>query len=179
MAILSLAEAKVALDISVTDYDAELPDYIDAAQEAVDFLCGPSEAIAVTEVKRAAGAIPLNTTPVLSVTSVTGMWVGLVSSALLWNDLDNGVINSRPLAAPLLDDVYTVVYQAGRASTPKSIKQGCRIILEHQWQLQRGTGTRGGSRLGEDTTMIPGLGYAIPNRALQQMARYLRGPAAG
>lgn len=179
MAILTLAEAKTALNITGSGHDAELPDYIAAAQECVDFLCGPSEQIAVTETRHGCVEIALTTTPVLSVTSVVGQAWGPLTMSQLWVNNSAGVIRARSLAFPILEDYYLVTYTAGRASVPLSIKQGVRIILAHQWETRRGVGSLRPGAGGDDSTTIPGLGYAIPNRALQILDRYLTGPNVG
>lgn len=179
MAILTLAEAKTALNITTTAHDAELPDYIGAAQECVDFLCGPSETVNVTETVRGCVEIPLGTTPVLAVTSVTGQAWGALLMSQLWVNKEAGVIRAKTLSFPILEDYYEVVYTAGRASVPLAIKQGVRIILAHQWDTRRGVGSLRPGAGGDDSTMIPGLGYAIPNRALQILDRYLTGPSVG
>lgn len=178
MAILTLAEAKAALNINGTGHDAELPDYIAAAQECVDFLCGPSETVTITETRPGCVEIALSTTPVIAVASVVGQAWGPLVMNRLWVNNAAGVIRAKVLSFPILEDYYEVTYTAGRASVPLSIKQGLRIILAHQWETRRGPGVHPGAG-GDDSTMIPGLGYAIPNRALQILDRYMTGPSVG
>lgn len=179
MAILTLAEAKAALNITGTAHDAELPDYIAAAQECVDFLCGPSETVTITETRQGCVEIALSTTPVLSVTSVVGQTWGPLILSRLWVNNSAGVIRAKTLSFPILQDYYEVTYTAGRTTVPLSIKQGVRIILAHQWDTRRGIGSLRPGAGGDDSTMIPGLGYAIPNRALQILDRYMTGPSVG
>jgi len=180
VAILSLSEAKQSLNIDVPDFDDELADYIAAAQECVDFLCGPSEATTVTETIRNNGQqLLLRTAPVLSLTSVTGQQYGAYVVGNLFLRKEAGIVGvsyGKPL---LYNDWYTVVYSAGRASTPASIKQGVKIILAHQWRTRRGGNLRPNLAGADDVSQVPGLGYAIPNRALQILDPYLRGPGIG
>lgn len=179
MAILTLDEAKTALDITTTKYDTELPDYIAAAQEAVDFLCGPTEPVTITETRYGSGEIAVSTCPILTVESITGQAWGPSNLTQLWINNAAGTIRARTLAYPIQNDYYEITYTAGRATVPASIKQGVRIILAHQWATRRGINVRNPGQGGDDSSMVPGLGYAIPNRALQILDRYMTGPAVG
>jgi hypothetical protein len=174
--LLTLAEAKTALNITVTTYDTELADYITAATEAVNFICGDSTSTAVTFVTRASGAIAVSDTPILSLTSVTGDWSGVRDLTLLRFDAYTGVIRPKATALPLADDTYTVVYQRGRAAVPTAMKQAAKVILKHQWSTQRGPQAKATN---SDGTFIPGLGYAVPNAALEMLGPNDRGPAVG
>lgn len=180
MAILTLDEAKTALEITTTKYDVELPEYIAAAEECVNFLCGPSEPVTITETRYGSGEIALSTCPIISVESISGQAWGPSNMSQLWINNTAGTVRARTLSYPIRDDYYEVTYTAGRESVPLSIKQGVRIILKHQWETRRGINTRnpgmGGS---DDTAMLPGLGYAIPNRALQILSPYMTGPSVG
>jgi hypothetical protein len=179
MALLTLDEAKTELGITVATYDLDLEDLILAVTECVDFLCGPSEEVAVTEVLHGCGALVLSTTPVVAVTSITGQYRGIVDVSSIFVLPTPGVVRTKTNYLPLFDDWYTVVYTAGRDLIPYAIKRGAKVILKHQWETRRGSGsTRPGSG-GNDTTMVSGLSYAIPNRALQMMDRYLLGPSVG
>jgi hypothetical protein len=51
-----------------------------------------------------------------------------------------------------------------------------QIIIEHLWQTRRGA--RGGPRPGGmDTTLVHGLGFAIPNAALELLGTGIPGMA--
>jgi hypothetical protein len=65
---------------------------------------------------------------------------------------------------------YKAVYWAGRAVIPAAVYDGARIILEHLWQVTRGGSAAQDIAAGESTTVVPGFGYAIPNRALELFA---------
>ena len=72
-----------------------------------------------------------------------------------------------------------VTYRAGRLIVAENISGAARIILQHLWATQRPT--RGGGLPGarDDfsvTEPIPGLGYAIPNRAVQLLNPDDQGP---
>jgi hypothetical protein len=181
--LLTLAEAKTSLNITSATYDSELQDYIDGTIAAVEHLCGPSASTAATEVLHGVGALVLTNTPVLTVTSVTGDLMGARDMTYMRFDADTGVVRAKANVIPLLPDWYTVVYTYGRASVPVAMKQAAKVILKHQWGTQRGnSGRRADSDAppgAANRTMIPGLGYAIPNAALQMLAEYQRGPATG
>ena len=177
MALLTLAEAKTALNITSTTYDTELQDYIDGAIAAVEFICGPSASTNATEVLHGCGALVLTHTPVLTLTSVTGDLVGTRDTTYLRFDADSGVVRAKATVTPLLDDWYTVVYTYGRSSIPAAMKQAAKVILKHQWSTQRGPSAKQATNA--DGTFVPGLGYAVPNAALQMLAPYDRGPATG
>lgn len=180
MPLLTLDEAKTLLNITVSTYDDELPDYIAAAQECVDFLCGPSEPVTITETVSGDIEIALSTTPVLSVTSISGQYTGVRNMDTVWVNLAAGTIRAnRGGAFPIQQDYYDVTYVAGRETVPLSIKQGIRIILAHQWTIRRGLSTSRPNMGGDDSSMVAGLGYAIPNRALQILAPYMLGPSVG
>jgi hypothetical protein len=181
--LLTLAEAKTSLNITSATYDSELQDYIDGTIAAVEYLCGPSASTAATEVLHGVGALVLTNTPVLTLTSITGDLMGVRDLTYIRFDADTGVVRAKANVIPLLPDWYTVVYTYGRASVPVALKQAAKVILKHQWSTQRGPSSRPsdvdappGSA---NRTMIPGLGYALPNAALQMLAEYQRGPAVG
>lgn len=175
MALLTLAEAKTTLGITGTTFDVELPDYVSAAEEAVAFYCGPVSTTVVQEVVRGAGAIALNTVPVLSLISVTSDRFGTLLTSGLRVNPKTGVIRALAYRLPIREDYYTVTYNAGRADVPLSLKNAARIILKHQWGSRRGAGTR--ERGDDDTTEVPELGYAVPNRAISLMKPYMLGPS--
>jgi len=185
MTLLTLAEAKTALNISGTSLDAELQDYIDGTIAAVEYLCGPTSSTNATEVLHGVGALILTNTPVLTLTSVTGDLVGSRDVSYLRFDADSGVVRAKATVTPLRPDWYTVVYTYGRAAVPVALKQAAKVILKHQWGNQRGpsgrrsNGDDGAPGNANRTTVVPGIAYAIPNGALQMMAPYRRGPATG
>jgi hypothetical protein len=70
-----------------------------------------------------------------------------------------------------------VTYVAGRRIVPAAITAAAKIILQHLWRTQQGPGR---PQRGVDdfdvTEPIPGLGYAIPNRAVQLLEPYKQPP---
>ncbi|CAL9302775.1 hypothetical protein [Streptomyces sp. SudanB91_2054] len=168
-AILSLRDARKHLNrVSTTD-DDELRFWNNATTRAVEYFVGPVAARSFTEEHqvRDARTVVLHRTPVLAVTAVTSLLTGGVAYAVnsLHVDRDTGEV--LRLDGGRLTGRLRFTYRAGRTVIPENITAGARIILEHLWLTQRGSGggLAGG---GQDVTEpIPGLGYAIPNRALQ------------
>lgn len=179
MALLTLEEAKTLLVLTSPAYNDELTDFISGAEEAVLFICGQVDETEVTEAIQACGAIALNKTPVLEVTSVTGDYWGAQSMANLRVNLDSGVIRAKGNVQVLPDDTYVVVYTTGRTVAPAAMKQAVKIILKHQWTTLRNSPNGRQSAVQDDATFVPGLGYAVPNAALQMLTPYSRGPAVG
>ncbi|NJP73731.1 phage gp6-like head-tail connector protein [Streptomyces sp. C1-2] len=170
-AILSLADAKAHLNLTTSRDDAEVRFWNNAATRAVEFYTGPVVRRTVVEDHRV-GTVPavaLAQTPVLEVTSVAALRSGGIAYDVgdLTLDAATGVLarhDGGPLTGPL-----RITYTAGRTVIAENITAAARIILEHLWRTQKAArgGLAGG---GEDYSVsepIPGLGYAVPNRALQ------------
>jgi len=170
MPILTLAEAKSQLNISTSADDAELQTYIDAAETVVDTLCGPVITRTVTETVRGGGpTVILRTPPVVSLTSMVSIRPTgpTVDVSTLHLDGPSGVVRMKS-GGWFTEDVYTVVYSAGRGTTaPANINLAARIIVAHLWRTQRG-GMAPSVLADDDTvTQVAGVGFAVPNRALQ------------
>ncbi|MBQ1096335.1 hypothetical protein KBY55_09585 [Streptomyces sp. b94] len=171
-AILSLRDAREHLNrVSTTD-DDELRFWNNATTRAVEYFVGPVVTRSFTEEHQVRNAlmVVLHRTPVLAVTAVTSLLTGGVVYAAdsLHVDRDTGEV--LRLDGGRLTGRLRFTYRAGRTVIPENIRGAARIILEHLWLTQRGNrGNRGGlAGGGQDLSEpIPGLGYAIPNRALQ------------
>lgn len=141
-----------------------------SAEEGVEFLVGPVIHATVTETVHPSrsGVAVLAKCPVVSVTSVLSNGVS-VTHAL---NAEAGIISGLPWAGDLV-----VTYTVGRTVLPDSIRLAALIIAAHLWDTQRGPATSPLQE--EETTEVPGLGYAVPNRALELLAPYLLAPAVG
>jgi hypothetical protein len=170
--LFSLADAKTQLRITTPGTDEELRTYVEATTTAVEFFTGPVVARAVTEVTNGGtGRMLLHTTPVLSVTSITGVepWQQAIPSSALDIDPDSGVLRRNDGLA-FWPGPYRVVYQAGRQAVTANIALAGKLILQHLWRTKhpsRSGALPGGGDDYSVSEQIPGLGYAIPNRALQ------------
>ncbi|MEV5607012.1 hypothetical protein [Streptomyces sp. NPDC052225] len=170
-AILSLADAKQHLNIASSRDDDEIRFWSEAATRAVEFFVGPVVVRQVVEEHhdRQATALVLRQTPVIELTAVEAIGAGAASYAVqdLVVDLVTGVIARHD--GGLLRGPLRFTYTAGRRVVDTNITAGARIILEHLWRTQRPSrgGLAGGGEDYSVTEPIPGLGYAVPNRALQ------------
>lgn len=171
-AILSLADALAHLNLPSGRDNVEVRFWNSATTRAVEYYTGPIVARTVAEEHRLQHAcgLVLVQTPVLEVTAVEQLLPGGVGYAV--DDLavvaDTGEVYR--MDGGRLSGHLRFTYRAGRTVVQENITAAARIILEHLWRTQR-AGRRGGlAGGGEDyavTEPIPGLGYAIPNRALQ------------
>jgi len=195
--IVSLAEAKDILQLSgTTSQDLLLQGFNAAATDVAEWACGAVVTKQRTEIIRANGRAlqlswaPVRTdlgTPIDSTYQRNGATSnGLVSITPLLSygfmydidqlitDPDTGIVRHAAgfpffYTADYLAQ-YEVTYWAGRTIIPAAIYQGARIILEHLYQVKRGGTAAQDLAAGESTTVVPGFGYAIPNRALELFA---------
>jgi hypothetical protein len=63
-----------------------------------------------------------------------------------------------------------VAYIAGRTDIPDELIEAALIITKHLWETQRGPGRPNvlgqATMQGGETTFLPVMGFAIPNRAM-------------
>lgn len=176
--VLSVADAKAHLNITVVTYDAELQTVIDAAEAAIGRATGPLQATATTAVVDGGRTLTLPTTPVVSLTSVTDSGGGLASLADL-RATPSGVVSivgGGSFSAPY----YTVIYQAGRtvnATTNADLYAAIKELVRHLWQSQRGSGGRPGSQASDAASnTIPGAAYLLPFRVSELIAPHIQVP---
>lgn len=195
--IVSLAQAKNILKLTgTTELDADLQSFNASATEVAEWACGAVVTRMHTEVIRASGrALILSRSPVR-----TDLGTTLDPSNRRDGSTTNGLVSITPLLSygfmydldQLLVDPdtgivrhlsgfpffytsdylaqYKVVYWPGRAVIPAAIYLGARIILEHLYQVTRGGAGAQDVAAGESVTVVPGFGFAIPNRALELFA---------
>lgn len=170
--MLTLADAKLQLNITVPDYDAELQAFVDAAILAVERYTGlAGDVRTVTDERHQVNSskLWLHNKPVQSVTSVAR-----VDGSLTWDvtDLDvdtpSGLV--RVVDGPRFSGLIQVTYSAGFTAVPENLNLAARIVVQHLWTTQRGA-MGGGPREALETSMNnlvgAGRGYAIPNAALE------------
>jgi len=171
--LFSLASAKAQLDLTTTTDDEELREYIAATTQAVEFFIGAVVRRTVTQVVRGGtDRVVLDTTPVLALTSMTalGAWQEVVPVDVLnvTDAAESGVLR-RADGLTFTQHEYHVEYTVGRTAVRPNVALAGKMILQHLWRTQYGA-ARGMVGGGDDfsvTEPIPGLGYSIPNRALQ------------
>lgn len=173
MSVLSLDQAKTHLNITVATHDAELQTFIDASEAALAKKCGPLVATSTTvKIQHFGGPMSLPITPALSLTSITDSG-GVVASLTGLSVSTEGVVNGTTFAA----DLYTVVYQAGRSSTPADLLMAVKELVRHLFGTQRGPTLRPGSTTSEATAnTVPGAAYLLPFRVSELIADYVQVP---
>jgi hypothetical protein len=194
--IVSLAEAKDILQLTgTTQFDARLQGWNGSATEVIEYMCGPVVQQTVTETLPARGLeTHLSKPPVLELVAWTevpaelanlGITVPVPASPMirtrvygieypiteLYCDPRRGVVTNTS-GLPFYYCSYVWQYQAGRVVIPFAIYDAAKIILEHLYQVYRGGTGAQDVAAGESTTVLPGFGFAIPNRALQLIQPY-------
>lgn len=180
-AMMSLADAKKHLNIpaTTTTDDDELRGYLSAATLAVERARGE---IVVRrtftddfQLSAPTAQILLTRVPVVALTSVQA-----VDAATTWTvgnldaDAGSGVVTVKSGAA--FSGWLRVVYEAGYPVIPDGWLLAGEIILQHLWETQRGTSVGVSFGGGEQATPF-GMGFAIPNRALELLGPQLPGVA--
>lgn len=174
----SLAEFKAHLNLAAgtSETDEELALHLNAATLAVEKRIGPilTREFTHTTAARGGGALVVDKTPLVAVTSVTGLASGTVWAT---EDLDAdpaGIIT--PAAGRFSPGRYTVVYTAGRGdSANEDHKLAVLYVAEHLWEMQqRGVtdrpGVFGEQPSGDASAGFVYRGFALPNRALELLS---------
>ncbi len=172
-AIISVAEAKKQLNIPEwdTSQDAELADFITSVTDVIEHIVGPVVPRQVVEVHDGGRpAVALRRPPVLSVTSVAESGT-TVDTAGYTCALAAGVLYRSSGRWAGTHGTVTVTYQAGRATTPASIKQAAKELVAFNFRPQQGGNfspfdSGGDSAPGGDMV----LGFFVPNRVMQMLS---------
>ena len=181
--IISLADAKKHLNIPATRTtdDDEILAWVQAITAVVENRVGPVVPRTVVERVESGYVLQLRKAPVLSVTSInTWLNSGTVYGVLnLRIDADTGVVENMN-GYPFTGGPFEVTYRAGRIVTPANVLQAVKIILKHLWETQRGaSGLPLDNIAGDESVVINGFGYAVPNRALELLQPDDDGPGVG
>ncbi|MFI8294439.1 hypothetical protein ACIGCZ_00680 [Streptomyces nigra] len=182
--ILSLREAKQHLKIPLTETtdDDEIRDWNEACTRAVERFVGPVAIRTVTEdVRFTSGrALILTRTPAIELTSAVALVAGgtTYDVADLHLDGHTGIVTRAD--GGILYGPLRFTYVVGRTFVPANLRGAARIILQHLWRTRQGPGR---PQRGVDdfdvTEPLPGLGFAIPNRAVQLLDPDGLGPEVG
>lgn len=176
MALLTLAQAKAHTNISGSASDAELQMYVDAVTDVVEAaLGGPVEQRTITEtvdVVDGGRALALGKRFATAVTAITANGATVSTSDVVV--AGGSVLRRRAgLAFSPSSDPVVVVYTAGLAapgSAPAALTLAAAVIVGHLWEAQRGQLAAGPGDDYAGGNATPGLGYAVPNRALELMS---------
>lgn len=170
--VLALADAKNLLKKRNADDDGAIRFWNEAATRAVEYFVGPVVVRTVTEGQYigVADTVALRKCPVLELVSVTALRAGGVTYDVGDLTLDGSLGIVSRMDGGRLYGPLRFVYRAGRIIIPGNITAAAQLILQHLWRTQAGPGR---PQRGVDdydvSEPIPGLGYAIPNRAVQLM----------
>ena len=189
--IVTVAEVKTFLNITVSTFDTQVSDFIDAASQMIVNRVGDIAGSPTRDEWYDGGAaqILLRHTPIQSITSITESFGSSVVYTLTPQVLDSGTATgawgySVDLTTGLLtrrvSGIATrfavgvqnihVVYVAGYATVPADIKQATKLMLQHMWVTQRGGSKRPGQ--GGDDEWTPAHLQAFPPRVEQILANY-------
>lgn len=178
--LFSVAAAKQHLNIpaSVITFDEEIRDWLAGITRVVEYYIGACVPRAVIDYAQEGSVIRLGTSPVLSVTTIIPyLTAGRTYTAAEVRVNSDGRIMLKS-GLPFVMGPYEITYQVGRTPIPASAIQAGKIILGHLWETQRGAS--GLPMQGaDDSSFVPGFGYAIPNRALELLKPDDLGPAVG
>lgn len=152
MSLLDLqTDVKPHLKIDQSTDDTVLQAKLDAAEAYVSRQTGGEGALVATAVtERVDGYRPtlsLRRRPVISVTSVTDAAGNTLNVAALDVDEERGRIGYNAIA-PVVFPMpwYSVVYQSGYANAaalPQELAEAVRLMTQHFYTTQRGTGRKG------------------------------------
>lgn len=171
--LLSLEDARATLNLSATTDDEELRSYIEAVTSLIEARIGPVVPRTVVETVSGRNYLLLSETPVVSVTSIAGIYPDSTTLSLVDLTTDSATGTIGYLSRAALGGTYTVTYVAGRTGIiPPRITQAARVLLKHLWSTQRG---------GRPTTTASDAdgyaqAYSMPNRVLELLATDMRAP---
>jgi hypothetical protein len=168
ISIVSLADVKKQLTKTTTTDDDELRSYILSASENIESTIGICAVRSFTErcYPNTGSALILTNTPVVSLTSFTPVysWDPALSTGDVTVNPANGVVTR--IDGWAFYGPYNVTYKAGRAVVQSSLRLAGMLIVQHLWDTRRGQSSNSPYG-GDDMVVLPGWGYAIPNRAAE------------
>lgn len=189
--IISLADVKTQLNIKSANSDEELRTWLGAATEVVEHFCGEMVVRSYTESHSGGkSALALYHSPVVTVSAITEFIgtvaynltlqpVGQATSAYGYSidDPEAGIITRRSTSSwpmPFMPGVnnVTVTYTAGRPVIPYAVQAAARLIIQHLWTTRRGAMPLPAASA--ETSVVPGIEYAVPIKAIELMERYER-----
>lgn len=191
--IISLSDVKAQLNIKSSLSDEELRTWLGAATEIVEHFCGSMVVRSYTESHSGGkSSLALYHTPVLAVTAITE-YIGTVAYNLTLQPVgqatsaygysldypEAGIVTRRSTSSwpmPFMPGTgnVTVTYTAGRPIIPYSVQSAARIIVQHLWTTRRGAMPLPAAPA--ETSVVPGIEYAVPVKAIELMERYERMP---
>jgi hypothetical protein len=171
--MLGLDEAKDYLNISLDNHvhDDEIGGFIRTLVPAVEYFAGPVEPKTYRRTVHGYFEVVLSPAPIIEITSVNS-YGAAIDPLLLTVDSELGIVYYSDLRTVFPRGRLDFTFVAGRRIIPENISHGAKVILDHLWQTQRGRGrstTTVRRSSADDTTFVPGLGYSVPNRAIEML----------
>ena len=177
--IVGLDEVKAHGNITGTQSDNELLDFIGAAQRMIEAEIGPVVRRTVTgEVHPTYGYAPimLDLAPVLSVTSVQEV-VGTTTNAPLAAGLyeldgESGMLTRMfgGVQGYWSGREAVVSYVAGRAVVAENVRLAAKELIIHLWRSTQNMRGGRGRGAGEPEAAAGPAGFAMPNRVREMLA---------
>lgn len=169
--VMSLASVKEHLNIPTTNTtdDEELRDWLESVTRLIESKAGEVTRKSFTERHNGGGSLWLRHPPVLSVTTIAP-WLsaGTTYAAADVRATDSGRVELLS-GGCFSGGPFAVTYVAGRAIVPANIIGAAKIILKHLWETQRGASALP-LQAADEMSIVPGFGFAVPNRALELLA---------
>lgn len=192
-AFITVQDAKDQTNIPNTASDTELGDFIETACDEVESWCGAIAQRTVTnefvdlmgrtiynELTTAGSRdFVLRWRPVQSITAISSAIISGVTytPSDFYVDANTGIVrryDGGTIFGPLL-----VSYTAGYTSPPGWARLAAKIITQHLWTTQNGSGGRRPGMGASDADTVPGYGFAVPRMAVEIMESHRNVPAIG
>lgn len=167
--LVSMEQLMRHLNLDSAEDALELDGTRSAAVDVVESYVGPVEPRTVTERVRWPGwghPLILRRPPVLELLSAVDADGAAVDLSLAQYG-SAGVVDCWPAGT------VSITYRAGRDPIPAALTLAALVIAGHLWETQRGPA--GGMPGVNDEPVVIGVGYAVPNRAIELMKPYLIG----
>lgn len=197
MGLISLFDAKDFLRIKGNNDDDRLQEFIEAASAVAEFYSGDLLPKTYTEVHDGGDAsIYTRHIPILSVTTLTE-YIGSITYTLtnqpLGHSVDSwGYTVDDPQAGRIVrrsasgmawrfvpgSGNVSVTYTAGMSTIPVQVLAAVEFIVQHLWVTRRGAMPMN-PEPSDGESMVPGVGYAVPNRAIEMLETIPRMPVIG
>lgn len=179
LVLLDSLKAQLNIDETNTTDDVELQLYADASANVVEDYTGLVFDSKTFSEEFKAGHCSVHWVPshkpVTSLTSVTGIGTGEV-----WDISDVLIDGDLWFFNVPLHGVVKIEYMAGGATATPKYKLAALIIAQHLWETQRGNMPMVGADLQDtlsNSAAGAGMGFAIPNRALELLGPPMPGIA--
>lgn len=172
--VVSLRQAlrKLRLTAPSADDIEDVREYMAAATAVIErHRCEVVAPRQVTEFVDCSGrSLILRQTPVISLTSVASVDGSTVDVAgLIVSNPNAGIVRYR--TGGWFTGLYEVTYRAGRTVIPSNYVRAALIIIEHLWQTERPFASGMDGAYDDSMHLVRGMGFAVPNRAIELLGK--------